>query len=65
MIIIGGFSRFQPEDLGSNLKLVEKVEELALKKGCTPAQLALSWIRARSGTEGVAGDDSAAWSECS
>ena len=48
------FPRFQPENFGTNLKLVEKVGELAKKKGCTSAQLALAWIRTRGGkTPGI------------
>ncbi|KAE8138515.1 NADP-dependent oxidoreductase domain-containing protein [Aspergillus pseudotamarii] len=43
------FPRFQPENLPTNLQLVEKVDEIAKGKGCTPAQLALSWLRTRSG----------------
>ncbi|KAK0624698.1 aldo/keto reductase [Bombardia bombarda] len=39
------FPRFSPANFGNNLKLVEQVEELAKKKGCTPAQLAISWPR--------------------
>jgi aryl-alcohol dehydrogenase-like predicted oxidoreductase len=30
-----------------NLELVSKVEALAAKKGCTPAQLALAWLLAQ------------------
>lgn len=30
------------------MQLVEKVEEIAQKKGCTPAQLAINWIREMS-----------------
>jgi pyridoxine 4-dehydrogenase len=37
------FPRFQPENLATNLKLVEQVEAMAKKKGCTPAQLAINW----------------------
>ncbi|KAJ4828835.1 hypothetical protein Tsubulata_040207 [Turnera subulata] len=36
--------RFQPENLEHNKKLFERVNEIAAKKQCTPAQLALSWI---------------------
>ncbi|KAK3329304.1 NADP-dependent oxidoreductase domain-containing protein [Apodospora peruviana] len=37
------FPRFSPENFDNNMKLVKQVEELASKKGCTPAQLAISW----------------------
>jgi len=30
-----------------NLRLVENVENLAAKRGCTPGQLALAWVLAR------------------
>jgi aryl-alcohol dehydrogenase-like predicted oxidoreductase len=40
--------RFQGENFEKNLQLVKKVEELALGKGCTPAQLALAWLLSRS-----------------
>ena len=43
------FPRFQPENFGANLQLVDKVGELAKKKDCTSAQLALAWIRTRGG----------------
>jgi aryl-alcohol dehydrogenase-like predicted oxidoreductase len=39
--------RFQGENFIRNLKLVEKVKELAKAKGCTPSQLALAWVLAQ------------------
>jgi aryl-alcohol dehydrogenase-like predicted oxidoreductase len=39
--------RFQDDNLDHNLALVRRVEELAEKKGCTPAQLALAWVLAQ------------------
>ena len=39
--------RFQGENFGKNLKLVEKVEELAGDKGVTASQLALAWVLSR------------------
>lgn len=39
--------RFQGENLRRNLELQHRVEQLAAKKGCTPAQLALAWLRAQ------------------
>jgi aryl-alcohol dehydrogenase-like predicted oxidoreductase len=39
--------RFTGENFQRNLDLVERVEELAAAKGCTPAQLALAWVLAR------------------
>jgi aryl-alcohol dehydrogenase-like predicted oxidoreductase len=38
------FPRFQGEMFAHNLKLVERVEEMARQKGVTPAQLALAWV---------------------
>src|SRR5262249_47480048 len=40
--------RFQGENFERNLRLVGAVEELAQRKGCTPAQLALAWLLSRS-----------------
>jgi aryl-alcohol dehydrogenase-like predicted oxidoreductase len=39
--------RFQPENLAKNLQIVEKIEQLAAAKGCTPSQLALAWVMAQ------------------
>jgi len=39
--------RFQGENFGKNLELVDRVEEMAGRKGCTPAQLALAWVLAQ------------------
>lgn len=39
--------RFQGENFFRNLRLVEKVKELAQAKGCTPSQLALAWVLAQ------------------
>ena len=39
--------RFQGENFDRNLALVERVEELAAEKNCTPGQLALSWVLAQ------------------
>lgn len=36
--------RFQGENFEKNLRLVNKVEELAKEKSCTTAQLALAWV---------------------
>ena len=42
-----GFPRFQREALEANMKVVDKVKELAAKKICTPGQLALAWVHAQ------------------
>src|SRR5206468_2700795 len=44
--------RFQGDNFQRNLELVDRVNELATGKGCTPAQLALAWVLAQ-GTDVV------------
>jgi aryl-alcohol dehydrogenase-like predicted oxidoreductase len=39
--------RFQGENLEHNQKLVETVQEIALEKNATPAQVALAWVLSR------------------
>ena len=39
--------RFQGENFQKNLDLVERVEEIAKRKHCTPAQLAIAWLLAQ------------------
>ena len=39
--------RFQGENFQRNRDLVSKVEELAMRKKCTPGQLALAWVLSR------------------
>jgi aryl-alcohol dehydrogenase-like predicted oxidoreductase len=39
--------RFQGQNFPKNLKLVERVREMANEKGCTPGQLALAWVLAQ------------------
>jgi aryl-alcohol dehydrogenase-like predicted oxidoreductase len=39
--------RFQGEHFERNRRLVERAEEIAREKNCTPAQLALAWLLAR------------------
>ena len=39
--------RFQGEHLAKNLQLVNQLEDLAARKGCTTSQLALAWILAK------------------
>jgi aryl-alcohol dehydrogenase-like predicted oxidoreductase len=47
----GDFRRYGPrftgENLRENLKLAERVKELAAEKGITPGQLALAWVLSR------------------
>lgn len=44
--------RFLPENFSKNLDLVKKLQSLAEQKGCTPAQLAVAWIRSISKRDG-------------
>ncbi len=37
-------ARFQGENLDANLKLVDRISEIAKAKGISPAQLALAWV---------------------
>jgi aryl-alcohol dehydrogenase-like predicted oxidoreductase len=39
--------RFQGPNFAKNLDLVQRVEEMAAEKRCTPAQLALAWVLAQ------------------
>jgi aryl-alcohol dehydrogenase-like predicted oxidoreductase len=41
------FPRFNDENLAANLVLVDRVEELAGRLGCTPGQVALAWVLAQ------------------
>jgi aryl-alcohol dehydrogenase-like predicted oxidoreductase len=43
--------RFQGENLIRNLELLKPLEEIAEARGCTPAQLALTWVLAQG--EGI------------
>lgn len=45
--------RFQPENFEANIKLVKELEKIAGKKQCTPAQLALAWLRSLSNKKGM------------
>lgn len=47
------FPRFQQGNFEKNMQLVEKVEEIAKKKDCTPAQLAINWTRTLSRRPGM------------
>lgn len=39
--------RFQGENFEKNIQLVQKTEEIARRKGCSAAQLALAWVMAQ------------------
>jgi aryl-alcohol dehydrogenase-like predicted oxidoreductase len=36
--------RFQGDNFARNVELADRVKEMATRKGCTPAQLALAWV---------------------
>jgi aryl-alcohol dehydrogenase-like predicted oxidoreductase len=42
-----GHPRFEGENFARNLALVERVRQLAVEKGATPAQLAIAWVLAQ------------------
>jgi aryl-alcohol dehydrogenase-like predicted oxidoreductase len=50
--------RFTGDNLAANLKLADAVSELAKKKGCTPAQLALAWLLAKDDVVPIPGTKS-------
>jgi len=39
--------RYSKENFPKNLELLNKFEEIAAKKGCTPSQLCLAWLLAQ------------------
>ncbi len=39
--------RFQGDNLKKNVRFLERIEEIASEKKCTPAQLALAWVLAQ------------------
>ena len=45
--------RFYPENFEINLKLVKELEQIAKKKDCSPAQLALGWLLSLSKQPGM------------
>jgi pyridoxine 4-dehydrogenase len=47
------FPRFEQANFDKNVQLAAKVERIAEKKGCTPAQLAINWTRALSRRPGM------------
>ena len=45
--------RFQAGNLEKNAVMGQEVQKVATVKGCTPAQVALAWVRSHSGREGL------------
>ena len=44
--------RFHPGNMEKNAVMGQEVQKVAKAKGCTPAQVALAWVRSYSGKEG-------------
>ncbi|KXJ91731.1 aldo/keto reductase [Microdochium bolleyi] len=53
--MLRAYPRFQPDTFPINMELVKEVEKIASSKGCTAAQLAISWVRTLSGRKGADG----------
>ena len=51
--VLRAYPRFSEENFPVNLELVKEVEKLAAKKGCTPGQLAINWVRCLSKKPGM------------
>ncbi|RFU81495.1 hypothetical protein TARUN_717 [Trichoderma arundinaceum] len=51
--MVSQFPRFQQEQFEHNLKLVQQVEKIASDKACTPAQLAINWVRNMTADPGL------------
>ena len=45
--------RFQPGVFDENLKLVDEIEKISKRKGVTPPQTAIAWVRAQSERNGL------------
>ncbi|QUL58237.1 aldo/keto reductase [Paenibacillus tritici] len=41
------YPRFQGENFTKNIEVVSLIEQMAVRKGCTPAQLSLAWLLAQ------------------
>ena len=49
--VLLSYPRFQKDVFHQNLWLVDEVQKLAEKKGCTPAQVSLAWVRALANSD--------------
>jgi pyridoxine 4-dehydrogenase len=47
------YPRFQPPNFEKNMDLVREVQALAKQKGATAGQIALAWVKAHSGRDGL------------
>ena len=50
--------RFQGDNFQQNLSLVGRIEDIAARKRCTPAQLALAWLLSHSDVVPIPGSKS-------
>jgi pyridoxine 4-dehydrogenase len=50
---IAMFPRVQQEAIDHNIQLVSQIKPLAEKRGCTPAQFAVAWVRTMSKRNGL------------
>jgi pyridoxine 4-dehydrogenase len=48
-----GYDRFQGENWGANMRIVEKVRAVAERKQCSLAQVCVAWVRQRGNGEGM------------
>jgi aryl-alcohol dehydrogenase-like predicted oxidoreductase len=55
-----GNPRFQGANFERNMALADRVREMAVEKGCTPAQLALAWLLTRDHVVPIPGTSSVA-----
>jgi pyridoxine 4-dehydrogenase len=44
--------RFSEENFPKNVELIHQLEQLAKRKGCTPGQIGVAWVRAQSERDG-------------
>ena len=47
------YPRFQPGNFEKNIQLVDELERIAKAKGCTPGQVGIAWVKAKSASEGL------------
>jgi pyridoxine 4-dehydrogenase len=47
------YPRFLPENFPVNIRLVNELQELIGKRGCTPAQFAINWTKSLSKIPGM------------
>jgi len=55
--------RFSKENFGKNMKLVEEIQAIARRKGCTSGQLTLAWVMKQEGVFPIPGTKRIAYLE--